>query len=208
MTGPAAVLLDLDGVLVDSMPAIRQALTEWSVARGFPPELANRLAHGRRTVDLVRLLTPELDEAAEVAAITALEAAGCRAVRPIRGAAGFLAGLGQTPWAVVTSGLRQVSLAKLTAAGLPIPEVLVCAEDVLLSKPDPECYLRAARELGAEPGECLVVEDALAGFEAARAAGMDCVGLGPAAVDYPGELRARIADLTELQPITTGEERT
>ncbi|MCO1581761.1 HAD-IA family hydrolase [Crossiella sp. SN42] len=208
MTGPAAVLLDLDGVLVDSMPAIRQALTEWSMSRGFPPELANRLAHGRRTVDLVRLLTPELDEAAEVAAITGLEAARCRAVRPIRGAAEFLARLGQTPWAVVTSGLRQVSLAKLTAAGLPIPEVLVCAEDVLLSKPNPECYLRAARELGVEPGECLVVEDALAGFEAARAAGMDCVGLGPAAVDYPGELRARVTDLTELQPITTGEERT
>lgn len=195
----SALLVDLDGVLVDSMPAIRQAATEWAARHDLDPDCVAGLGHGRRTVDIVRVAAPGKDEDAEVAAFTALEAERCQGVQPVRGARQFAAALEGRAWAIVTSGLRRVSEVKLAAVRLTPPKVLVCAEDVTDSKPAPDCYRLAARRLGVSDERCVVIEDAVAGFRAAQAAGMRCIGVGPEADGYAGPLHARIPDLADLR---------
>ncbi|KZM69871.1 hypothetical protein AWN90_04490 [Nocardia terpenica] len=203
----STVLVDLDGVLVNSMPAIRTALAAWAARRGLPVHQVLGLAHGRRTVDIVRTMVPERDEDTEVGLITELEIDSCRRVLPVAGADRFVDALAGRPWAIVTSGLREISLLKLKAAGLRTPDVIVSAEDVTASKPAPECYLRAARTMNTPTADCVVFEDAPAGFASARAAGIRCIGVGPTAAHYSGELSARIHDFTGLRMSGTQDER-
>ena len=173
-----AVVFDLDGVLVDSIGYIEEQWRRWAISRGLPIEPFLRVCHGRRAVETIRLAAPHLDAEAEVAAfVPDREDAGAEALRPVAGAARLLESLPRESWAVATSGARTVATGRLQRAGLPTPGVLVCAEDVLRGKPSPDVYLLAAVGLGVVPGECLVIEDAPAGIEAARAAGMKVVGL-------------------------------
>ena len=172
-----AILFDLDGVLVDSRGTVERSWRAWAARRRLDAEAVVALLHGRRAVDVVRLIAPHLDADAEVQILLARELADADGVLAAPGAARLLAALPPSSWAIVTSGTRAIATARLRRAQLPIPDVLVSADDVAAGKPHPEGYLRAAARLGARPERCIVVEDAEAGVAAGRAANMTVIGV-------------------------------
>jgi len=173
----SAVVFDLDGVLVDSTGYVEQQWRRWAASKGLPVEPFLRVCHGRRALETIRLAAPHLDAEAEVAAFAPEEESDGQILGPVDGAPRLLEMLPVGSWAVATSGTRAMATERLQRAGLPIPGVLICAEDVLHGKPSPDVYLLAAAGLGVVPTECLVVEDAPAGIEAARAGGMGVIAL-------------------------------
>ncbi|MGD0713519.1 MAG: HAD-IA family hydrolase [Gaiellaceae bacterium] len=172
-----AVLFDCDGVLVDSAASVERAWRRWAEERGLDAHAIVAVAHGRRTEDTMRELGLDRDLRAEVELLERYEIADAASVSAYPAAAALLPALPPASWAVVTSGTRALATSRLTAARLPLPGVLVTADDVAAGKPDPEGYLEAARRLGRPPADCLVLEDAPAGVQAALAAGMRVVGL-------------------------------
>jgi len=166
-----AILFDIDGTLVDSTAAVVRTWETWAAKRGLDAQEILRVCHGRRTEDTLVMFLPTGEHAAAVAELQQLELADLADVIALPGAQSLLPRLPADRWAAVTSGPRDVMRTRLTAAGLPIPEVLVSAEAVEAGKPDPEGYLKAAAALGRDIRRCLVVEDAPAGIEAGRAAG-------------------------------------
>lgn len=187
-----ALLFDLDGVLVDSAECVERTWHRWADAHGLDPAAVIRAAHGRRTIETVRLMAPHLAAEAEVARLAASESNETDGVYEVTGARELLKLLPARSWAVVTSGIRAVAELRIRHTHLPIPPVLVCADEIKAGKPDPEGFLTAARRLGVEPWRCVVVEDAPPGIEAARAAGMRSIGI---VGTYPREKLAR-ADAT------------
>ena len=173
----SAILFDLDGVLADSTPSVTRAWSAWARRVGLDPEELLRKVHGRRAIETIRAARPDLDAEAELATLVADEVTDNDDTNEIPGARAFVSALPPDAWAIVTSGLRAVATARLVAAGIPIPRVMITAESIERGKPDPECYLKGAEALGVDPGECAVVEDAPIGAEAARAAGMRLVAL-------------------------------
>lgn len=172
------LLCDLDGVLVDSAPAIARVYREWARRHGLDGDLVVAIAQGRPAREVVALCAPSLDPAAESALIDAAHEADQDGVVAIAGAAELLAEIADDRLAVVTSCTSGLARARFAAAGLPRPRVCVTADQVSRGKPDPEGYLRAASALGVvDPGVCVVVEDAPAGVAAALAAGMAVVGV-------------------------------
>lgn len=180
----AAVLFDLDGVLVDSTAYIERQWRDWALSRGLDPEPFLRVCHGRRAVETIRLAAPGLDAEAEVARFRAAAPEEDAILASLPGARELLGALSAAPWAVVTSGARRFALARLVGAGLPTPPILVSAEDVRHGKPSPEGYLRAAELAGVTAGECVVFEDAPPGITAARAAGATVIAV---ATTHPPE---------------------
>lgn len=173
----AALLFDLDGVLVDSRGVVERVWRRWAALRDRDPEPFIRVAHGRRISETIREVAPGLDARAEAAALDAMEAVETDGLAAVPGARELIAALGGYRWAVVTSGGRAVASLRLRAAGLEPPGVFVTAEDVRRGKPDPEGYLAAARRLAVDPARCVVLEDAPPGIRAARAAGMRVVAV-------------------------------
>jgi sugar-phosphatase len=169
------ILSDLDGVLVDSHASIMRAWRWWGALHGVESQAVESVEHGRPSGEIIALLAPELDAVAESRALDQRQAEDTRDVVALPGALELFAG--DEPVAVVTSCTMPLATARLRAAGLPIPDVLVTPERLSQGKPDPEGYLLAARELGAEPADCVVLEDAPAGVDAGRAAGMRVVGI-------------------------------
>lgn len=167
-----AVLFDLDGVLVDSAGSVERVWRAWAERHGLDPARVVEVAHGRRTIEAVRLCAPHLDAEAEAKELEQAEIGDSFGLLKADGAAALLAALPPGSWAVVTSGTRALATARLRHVGLSIPQVLVGADDVEKGKPDPECYLRGAQLLGASAKRCVVVEDARAGVRAGRSAGM------------------------------------
>lgn len=172
-----ALLFDLDGVLADSTASVEHHWRAWAERHGLDPDALLHVVHGRRAIDTIRDVAPALDAEAELAALVDAEAGDTTGVTASPGAAALLPRLPAGSWAVVTSGVRAVALARLRAGGLPLPPLLVPADEIARGKPDPEGYLTAAARLGVAPDECVVFEDAPAGVAAARAAGMRCVAL-------------------------------
>lgn len=172
-----AVLFDLDGVLVDSDAAILASWQTWAAPHGLDVREIWRICHGVQTIQTIRRVAPHLDAEKEAAAILAIELADAQGLHAHPGAAELLRSLPQGSWAIVTSGKRELALARLQYASLPVPDVLITAEDVMRGKPDPEAFVLAAKRLGVSPESCLVVEDAPAGLQAARAAGMTAIGV-------------------------------
>jgi sugar-phosphatase len=170
-----AVLFDLDGVLVDSTAHIEEQWRRWARSKGLPAEPFLEVCHGRRAEETIRLAAPQLDATAEVARFQPDQSPPL--INPIAGAVNLLQNLPPESWAVATSGPRVMATDRLTQAGLPMPAVLICAEDVRHGKPAPDVYLMAAAALAALPSECIVIEDAPAGLQAARAAGMGVIAL-------------------------------
>ncbi|CAM5365567.1 HAD family hydrolase OS=Streptomyces tendae OX=1932 GN=F3L20_10050 PE=4 SV=1 [Streptomyces tendae] len=173
----AAVLFDVDGVLLDSTAAHRRVWESWSVMRGLDPGVVWQLTFGRRPEDTVRDVAPHLDPSAERRVLDRLLSQEENGFPPIEGAAALLATLPREGWAIVTSGDLESVHQRFVAAGLPLPDVQVFAADVEQAKPAPDCFVLAASRLGVEPSECLVVEDAPAGVRAGKAAGCTVVGL-------------------------------
>ena len=172
-----AVLFDLDGVLIDSTSCIVRHWTAWATRHGLDASAVLRVVHGLRTVETMRLVAPHLDAEAEAERYTAGELADTDGVVVMEGALQLLSTLPRESWAVVTSGSAELATARMRRAGLPIPATLVTAGDVRRGKPAPDPYLLGATRLGVAPGQCVVVEDAPAGIEAARAAGMRVIGV-------------------------------
>ncbi len=173
----SAILFDLDGVLVDSAAWIELQWRYWAERRGRDPAPFLRVCHGRRAVETIRLAAPDLNAEAEVARFDPANERVDEPLRAVPGAERVLGALPAGAWAVATSGPRASAIARLRRAGLPLPPVLVCAEDVESGTPSPDVYLRAAALVGVEPGRCLVLEDAPAGLEAAAAAGMPAIAV-------------------------------
>jgi HAD superfamily hydrolase (TIGR01509 family) len=194
---PDAVLLDMDGTLVDSDAAVERAWTTWAVEHGVDGDAVLAIAHGSPPEPTVRRMLPALDaEAVAVAAARqmSLQYDDLTDVVAAPGAEALLAALRELdlPWAVVTSADVRLARARLGAAGIPDPPLLVSVDDVRVGKPDPEGFLIAAARLGAAPPRCLVVEDAEPGVTAGRAAGMTVAGLRGIEADVA------VADLGEL----------
>jgi sugar-phosphatase len=166
-----ALVFDLDGVLVDTMPAIRAAWTEWALRQNLPP--ANVLSSMHMTgVELVRKFAPELDPHAEIEAIAARQRRLEVSIERYPGALELLDSLPIDRWAIVTSARRAGAIRHLTMAGLPEPRVLVSAEDTVRGKPDPTGFRLAAELLGVDPRDCFAIEDSPGGVRAALRARM------------------------------------
>jgi mannitol-1-/sugar-/sorbitol-6-phosphatase len=173
----AAVLFDLDGVLVYSADSLHRTWCQWAREHGFELSVVESAAHGQRSVDTIRQLAPEIDADRAAAELEATQELDVADVLAGQGARELLNCLGADEWAVVTSATRHLARARIQAAGLPEPTILVTGDEVDNGKPDPEGYLLASTRLGYEPLACVVIEDSGAGVQAARQAGMRVIGL-------------------------------
>jgi sugar-phosphatase len=160
------VLSDLDGVLVDSGDAVERVWREWAVEHGIDPDEVARASHGVPSPAVVARVAPHLHSPEEIDRIERRHAA--TGGRALPGAAELLA----CADAVVTSCSPPLAAARLRAAELATPVVLITSDATERGKPYPDPYLAAAAALGADPADCVVIEDAPAGVAAARAAGM------------------------------------
>ena len=194
-----AIVFDLDGVLVDSMPAIRAYWTDWAGRHRVSP--AAVLAELHLTAEeLVRRFAPSLDAAAEARATAEGQARMETGITPLDGGRALIAGLPSNRWAVVTSGRRALALRHLALGRLPVPSVLITAEDTPRGKPDPAGYRLAAERLGVPSGECLAIEDSPAGVRAARDAGMAVIAVtNTHPANELGDADAVIDSLTSLR---------
>jgi tRNA threonylcarbamoyl adenosine modification protein YjeE len=174
---PAAVLCDLDGVLVNSTASVEKHWTEFAEAHGLDVQAVLAVAHGRPARALIAEVMPGEDIDALAAELEARETADAEGSQPLPGAAALLGELRDSRLAVVTSGTAPVAAARLEATGLRPPPVFVTADQLTKGKPDPEPYLTAARRLGVPADRCLVIEDAPAGITAGRAAGARVLAL-------------------------------
>jgi mannitol-1-/sugar-/sorbitol-6-phosphatase len=172
-----AVLFDLDGVLIDTTPIITEAWTTWADDKGLDARKVLEVAHGRRSVEVIATVAPELVAETEARDLEELEEKRAQKIVSIEGAADLLSGLPPESWAVVTSAGRPLALHRMSLAALPEPKTLVSADEVTEGKPHPEGYLAAADQLGVAPEDCVVIEDAPAGIDAAHAAGMKVIAV-------------------------------
>lgn len=201
-----ALLLDMDGTLVNSDASVERVWRRWAERHGLDGDEVMKVVHGRQGYASMALLLPERpmeQNHADNARMLAEETADTDGVVAIPGAPEFLASLAGLPHALVTSADVPLSTARMAAAGLDLPEVRVTAESVGASKPDPEGFLKGAAELGIAPADCVVFEDSGAGIAAGRAAGMTVVGIGPrAAIHEPDVV---VEDLTQVRVDAVGD---
>jgi mannitol-1-/sugar-/sorbitol-6-phosphatase len=196
-----AIVFDKDGVLVDTMAMIRAAWAEWAVSRGLDADEVLSCIH-MTGFELIERFAPSADPATEIQAISAHQATMERAVAVFDGAGELLGRLPAGAWAIVTSARRGPAVRHLRTAGLPVPDVLIAAEDTARGKPDPAGYRLAAARLGVPAQECLAIEDSPAGVSAARAAGMFVLGVtNTYGADELREAHAVITSLTSLDVI-------
>jgi mannitol-1-/sugar-/sorbitol-6-phosphatase len=172
----SAILFDLDGVLVDSTGSVDRHWRIWARQRGINEEKVVAIAHGVRAIEVIRAVAPGLDAEAELRKLEREETDDHNKLKAMPGAIDLVRSLPQNRWGVVTSGSRSIAPDRLRMVGVPVPKVLITADDVVNGKPHPEPYLKGAEALGVEPRECLVIEDAPAGIRAAHAAGMKVIG--------------------------------
>ncbi len=203
-TTAAALLLDMDGTLVDSTAVVERIWTQWSHRHGIDPARTLAVVHGRQGHESMALLLPDRPRAqnlVETRELLALEAAHTDGVVALDGAVALLEALVDLPHALVTSAPEPLAVARMGASGVRMPPLAVTAEDVSAGKPDPEGFLLAAERLGVDPSACVVVEDSANGIAAGLAAGMRVIGVGPHAaaanptwtVDAPAALRVAAA---------------
>ncbi len=200
----SAILFDLDGVLVDSAPVIERHWQRWGNHHGVELARIMALAHGRPSVEVMAAVAPHLDAVEEARLMEAAAAVDEDGLTIFDAARSLLAGLPDGRWAVVTSGNNVTATTRLRLGRFPTPPVLVTADDVAHGKPHPEPYLQAAARLGVEPAGCVVVEDAPAGIEAGRAAGMRVLAV--ATTHAPEQLSAADAVLPVIDALTVREQ--
>ncbi|MEU7645689.1 HAD family hydrolase [Streptomyces huasconensis] len=173
-----ALLFDNDGTLVSSLESVYRCWTRWAREYGITAEEFARVElHGRPAAEIAADLLPPEQVGGAVARIEELEVSDVAGgVRLLPGTRELLESLPADRWAVVTSATRVLAEARLAEVGIR-PGLLIAADDITRGKPDPEPYLLAAEKLGADPARCVVFEDAPAGLQAGRAAGMTTVAL-------------------------------
>ncbi|MFF3259850.1 HAD-IA family hydrolase [Streptomyces sp. NPDC002932] len=195
-----ALLLDMDGTLVNSDAVVERCWRRWALRHGLDPEDALKVVHGRQGYATMAVLLPNRpveQNYADNRVMLAEETADTDGVVPVGGADVFMDAIAALPHALVTSADQALAQARMTAAGLRMPELKVTAESVGASKPDPEGFLKGAAGLGFEPADCIVFEDSEAGIAAGRAAGMRVVGVGPRAAALSPD--AHVEDLTQIR---------
>ncbi|CAM5468941.1 MULTISPECIES: HAD-IA family hydrolase [Streptomyces] len=195
-----ALLLDMDGTLVNSDAVVERIWRRWAERHGLDGDEVMKVVHGRQGHASMAVLLPGRpveQNLADNARMLAEETADTDGVIEIPGARALLSSLEGLPHALVTSADVALSTARMNAAGLPLPAVRVTAESVGASKPDPEGFLKGAAELGVDPADCIVFEDSGAGIAAGRAAGMRVVGVGPRAVFHEPDVA--VPDLTQVR---------
>ncbi|WP_424213953.1 HAD-IA family hydrolase [Streptomyces sp. BI20] len=194
-----ALLLDMDGTIVNSDAVVERCWRDWAVRNGLDPDAALKVVHGRQGHATMAALLPDRPvelNMADNAEMLARETSDLDGVVPVPGAPAFMAALDTLPHALVTSADLGLATARMGAAELPMPRVRVTAESVSASKPDPEGFLMGAEALGVDPADCVVFEDSGAGIAAGRAAGMRVIGVGPRAAEHGPT--AHVLDLTSI----------
>ncbi|MCW8381166.1 HAD-IA family hydrolase [Streptomyces justiciae] len=200
-----AMLFDNDGTLVSSLASVDRCWGQWAEEYGITAEDFARVElHGRPAVEIAADLLPAEIVPEAVARIEKLEVEDVPndGVQLLPGTRDFLASLPADRWAVVTSATRRLAEARLDAVGI-LPKTLVSADDITRGKPDPEPYLLAARELGVDPADCIVFEDAPAGLAAGRAAGMTTVALTTTHQAHELDADLVVANLSALSALVT-----
>jgi mannitol-1-/sugar-/sorbitol-6-phosphatase len=199
------VLFDLDGVLIDSTPAVARVWKKWAVRHGLDPEEVVKRAHGRPSITTIRELLPQVDADNENRIVERAEIEDVDGVVPLPGAEELLRTLLPDRWTIVTSCTRPLAEGRLRAAGLKIPDKMVTCSDVQNGKPHPEPYLKGAAALGTTTTDCVVVEDAPAGIRSGKAAGARVIAVRTTAPEQ--ELRGAGADwiVRSCREIRVGE---
>lgn len=187
-----ALLFDMDGVLVNSTPAVARVWSRWAIERGFNPEDVVARAHGRPSLSTVKEFLPDADHEAENREVERREIEDLEGVVPLPGALDLLSSLPDDRWTIVTSCTRALAEVRIRAAGLPLPKKLVTANDITNGKPNPDPYLKGASKLGFSPSDCVVLEDVPAGVRSGKAAGARVIAF-TTTVQSPG-LRESGAD--------------
>lgn len=188
----AAVLFDLDGVLIDSTPAVTRVWEWWAREHGFDPEKTVREAHGRPSIDTIREHLPNADHEAENRIVEAKEIEDVEGIVPLPGALNLLSTLPPGRWTIATSCTRPLAETRIRAGGLPVPQKFITASDITKGKPNPEPYEKAAALLGFPSSACVVFEDVPAGIRAGKAAGAKVIAVRT--TDSDKELSAAGAD--------------
>jgi sugar-phosphatase len=187
------VLFDLDGVLIDSNPAVDRVWSGWAMEHGLDPNELIRAAHGRPSMTTIREYVPKEFAEAENNEVERREIADTEGIVPLPGVMNLVRTIPEERWAIVTSGTFRLATARIKAGGLPKPKYLVTSTDIVRGKPDPEPYLKGAAKLALAAKDCVVLEDAGAGIRAGKAAGARVIGVrSPTATD--SELIAAGAD--------------
>jgi mannitol-1-/sugar-/sorbitol-6-phosphatase len=182
-----ALLFDLDGVLIDSTPAVARVWHRWALEHGFDPQRVVKMAHGRPSRITIKELLPGADVGTEDKEVERREIEDLEGVVPLPGARELLTSLPRERWTIATSGTRPLAEVRLRAAGLPIPATMITSSEVKHGKPDPEPYLKAAAALHQPASDCVVVEDAPAGIASGKGAGARVIAF-PTTMDR-GELQ-------------------
>jgi mannitol-1-/sugar-/sorbitol-6-phosphatase len=188
----AALLFDLDGVLIDSTPAVARVWTRWALQHGFDPADVVARAHGRPSLTTIRELLPDADHEAENRIVERGEIDDLDGVIPLPGVLDLLVSIPPHRWTIVTSCTRTLAEARIHHAGLPVPKQFITSTDIVHGKPDPEPYLKAASLLAVPPSGCLVFEDAPAGIRSGKGARAQVIAFRTTAAD--SDLRQAGAD--------------
>ncbi|MEO7005149.1 MAG: HAD-IA family hydrolase [Acidobacteriaceae bacterium] len=194
------VLFDMDGVLMSSLGSVERSWRIYAESRGVDPERAVSIAHGRRAIETVQVLRPDLNAKAELRVIEDLEVADNEGLVVYPGVVEMLAALPEDRWGIVTSATERLARSRLTVAGIPVPKRFITSDMVSQGKPHPEPYQRGAALLGIPVDQCLVVEDAPAGVAAGRAAG--CLVMAVLTTHAPDTLMAadwRVESLARVE---------
>ena len=172
----SAFLFDMDGTIINSIAAAERVWTRWALKHGLDVTTFLPTMHGKRGIDTITMLgLPGVDALAEAKAVELAEMEDVEGVVPIPGAIAFLSALPAGRWGIVTSAPVELARRRLAAAGIPLPAVIVTAEDVSRGKPAPDGYRLGAERLGVDPANCLVFEDVPAGILAGEGAGAQVV---------------------------------
>ncbi|MFF5936586.1 HAD-IA family hydrolase [Streptomyces sp. NPDC012508] len=202
-----ALLLDMDGTLVNSDAVVERCWRRWAERHGLDPDEALKVVHGRQGYATMAVLLPDRpmeQNYEDNRVMLAEETADLDGVVPVPGAPAFMAALDGLPHALVTSADEKLAQARMGAAGLRMPETRVTAECVGASKPDPEGFLKGAAELGFDPADCVVFEDSEAGIQAGRAAGMRVAGVGPRAAAFAPDVHVQDLTAITVTPLQDG----
>jgi mannitol-1-/sugar-/sorbitol-6-phosphatase len=169
------VLFDMDGILISSLGTVERSWTKWALLHGIDPARAVGIAHGRRALETIAALAPELDQLAELKVIEDIEVGDNEGLAVLPGVLDLLAALPARRWTVVTSATERLARVRMAAGGVPVPERFITSESVTQGKPDPAPFVAGAALLGFAPEDCVVFEDSSSGVKAGRAAGCTVV---------------------------------